>query len=168
MAENSPTSDLIDLVHHEHDHLNKLFEDLSGTFEKIARGELDEPRRDEVLDTAADDLQLALDEMLHHFNQEEEVFFVAIEQRFPQLSDDITKLANAHELMCDRTRWLHRQLGKSRTTFGERIDEIMKVVKQMHQLVKQHTTNENRLFGEALQKMPAEERESLLEDMRRI
>ncbi len=168
MAESSPSSDLIDLVHHEHAHLNRLFADIGETFEKIARGELDEPRCTEVLETASDDLQMALDEMLHHFNQEEEVFFVEIEKRFPELADDISHLAAAHELMCDRTRWLHRQLNQPRTGGAEGADEIMKVVKQMRQLLRQHTTNENRLFDSALQRMPAEEREALLEEMRRI
>lgn len=168
MAESSPSSDLIDLVHHEHDHLNRLFEDIGETFEKIARGELAEPRRSDVLETASDDLQMALEEMLHHFNQEEEVFFVEIENRFPELADDISHLADAHELMCDRTRWLHRQLKKPPEGVGERAADIMKVVKQMRQLLRQHTTNENRLFDNALGRMPAAERDALLEEMRRI
>jgi iron-sulfur cluster repair protein YtfE (RIC family) len=168
MAESSPASDLIDLVHHEHDHLVRLFEDIGQTFEKIARGELEEPRRTEILETARDELEMALEEMLHHFNQEEEVFFVEIEERFPELADDIASLARAHELMGERTRWLHKQLHLPRKTIAERSDEIMKVVKQMRKLLGQHTTNENRLFDAALKRMPPEERESLLREMRRI
>lgn len=168
MAESKASSDLIEIVHNEHDHLLKLFEDIGQTFEKVAAGELDEARREDVLETASDDLQLALDEMLHHFNQEEEVFFVEIEKRFPEMSDDISRLADAHELMCDRTRWLHRQLNQSRDTIAEHSDQIMKVVKQMRQLLGQHTTNETRLFDAALESMPPEERESLLAEMRRI
>jgi methyl-accepting chemotaxis protein len=168
MSESKASSDLIEIVHSEHDHLLKLFEDIGQTFEKVAAGELDDVRREEVLETASDDLQLALEEMLHHFNQEEEVFFVEIEERFPDKADDIARLAEAHELMCDRTRWLHRQLNQSRDTIAERSDEIMKVVKQMRQLLGQHTTNETRLFDAVLKSMPPEERESLLEDMRRI
>lgn len=168
MAESKSSSDLIEVVHHEHDHLLKLFEDIGDTFEKISRGELDGPRRDEVLETASDDLQMALEEMLHHFNQEEEVFFVEIEKRFPELADDIAGLASAHEVMCDRTRWLHRQLNMPRDTIAERADEIMKVVRKMRDILGQHTANENRLFDNVLESMPAEERESLLADMRRI
>jgi hemerythrin-like domain-containing protein len=168
MEKSKASSDLIEVVHNEHDHLLKLFEDIGQTFEKVAAGEFDEARREDVLETASDDLQLALDEMLHHFNQEEEVFFVEIEKRFPELSDDIEGLADAHELMCDRTRWLHRQLNQSRDTITERSDQIMKVVKQMRQLLGQHTTNETRLFDTALESMPPEERESLLAEMRRL
>ncbi|WP_168210289.1 hemerythrin domain-containing protein [Persicimonas caeni] len=167
MAE-SNSSDLIEVVHHEHDHLLKLFEDIGDTFEKISSGELDKARREEVLETASDDLKLALEEMLHHFNQEEEVFFVEIEKRRPDLADDIASLASAHELMCDRTRWLHRQLNQSRDTIADRSDEIQKVVKQMRNLLGQHTTNENRLFDSVLENMPPEERELLLAEMRRI
>lgn len=168
MAQRAPTSDLIDLVHHEHDHLCKLFEDIGQTFEKIAHGELDEPRQTEVLETASDDLEMALEEMLHHFNQEEEVFFVAIKNRFPELSDDIEELADTHELMCERTRWLHRQLSKPQEAISGKVDEVMTVVKQMRQLLSEHTANENRLFDAALQRMPAEERDSLLQEMRRL
>lgn len=167
MAESNP-SDLIEVVHHEHDHLLRLFEDIGDTFEKISRGELDEPRREDILDTASDELQVALDEMLHHFNQEEEVFFVEIEKRRPDLAEDIAELASAHELMCDRTRWLHRQLKQSRDTIAERADEIQKVVRQMRELLGEHTTNENGLFDTVLENMPPEERESLLAEMRRI
>ena len=168
MAEPIQSSDLIDLVHHEHDHLCRLFEDIGQTFEKIARGELSGSRRAAVLDTASDDLQMALDEMLHHFNQEEEVFFVEIEQRFPELSDDIEALAQAHETMCDRTRWLHRQLGQPSEQIDQEVDEIMKVVKQMRTMLVQHTSKENQLFDSVLERIPAEERDSLLEEMRRI
>ena len=76
-------SDLIDTVHHEHDHLGKLFDDLEETFEDLASGDMDSSRYVEVVESASGDLEVALDEMLHHFNQEEEVFFVEIEERFP-------------------------------------------------------------------------------------
>jgi hemerythrin-like domain-containing protein len=168
MAHPNNSSDLIDVVHHEHDHLCKLFDDIGETFEKIVSGELAEPRRGEVLETAREDLQMALEEMLHHFNQEEEVFFVEIEERFPEYADDIARLVDAHELMCDRTRWLNRQLKTPGAGGEERADEILKVVTQMRKLVRGHAVNENRLFDNALKRMPAEQRDQLREEIRRI
>lgn len=168
MAESDQASDLIEVFHHEHDHLRKLFEDIGHTFEKLAGGELEEPRRTEVAETAADDLALALEEMLHHFNQEEEVFFVEIERQYPETADAIAELASAHELMGEKTRWLHRQLSRSPDAIADNVDEIRNVVKQMRELLVEHTENERRLFDSVLENMDAEDRDSLLQEMRRI
>lgn len=168
MTREDPKSDLVDLVHHEHDHLRRLFEDVADSFSKLAGGTLDEPVRSEMLESTSDDLELALDEMLHHFNQEEEVFFVEIERRFPDLADDIAALAEAHELMCERTRWLHRQLHQSDEHIAEHLDDILEVVRQMGDILSEHTKQEDRLFGTALSQMSADERDDLLAEMRRI
>ena len=79
-------SDLLDWAHHEHEHLTKLFDDLRATFNKIAVGELEGAQREEALDQAVDDLEGALEDMLEHFNEEEEVYFLAIEARFPEFA----------------------------------------------------------------------------------
>lgn len=168
MAQKQESSELIDVVHHEHDHLCRLFDDIGDTFDKIANGELDEPRRSEVLETAQEDLQMALEEMLHHFNQEEEVFFVEIEEEFPEYSKEISRLVDGHELICDRTRWLNRQLKLPDVAKGENAEEILKVVKQMCKLVHNHAVNENRLFENALKRMPAAQRDRLREEIRKL
>src|SRR5690554_6120530 len=121
-------SDIIDLIHHEHEHICKLFTDLHDRFEKIAAGELVEESRDEMVEAAAEELDVALEEMLHHFNQEEEVLFIDFEQRFPELAADVTSLVEAHESMCERTRWLQQQFKKDSSMLSENIDEILDVL----------------------------------------
>ena len=61
--QDSPKSDLIDLVNHEHHHLTQLFGSLHATFEALANGALDPRERSEVVETAAEDLQTAFDDL---------------------------------------------------------------------------------------------------------
>lgn len=168
MEEKQIRSDLIDLVHHEHAHICRLFTDLYERFEKIASGELVEESRDELVEAAAEELTIALEEMLHHFNQEEEVFFVDFEQRFPELAPDVVSMVAAHESMCDRTRWLQQQFKKDAATVSENIDEVLEVLKSMNDLVLKHTLEEQEFFSTVLTKIPAEERRSLLEAVQKL
>ena len=168
MVDEEIKSDLIDIVHHEHDHLRRLFEDISTSFEAVAEGEEQLEEKREELDTAAEDLSVALDEMLHHFTQEEEVFFVDLEQRFPELGDDIDQLAEAHHEMCKRTQWLQQQLSADIDAMADNVDEIREVLEGMVKRLEEHTAEENRIFGLALQRMPREEQDELLDEMRKI
>lgn len=161
-------SDLIDLVHHEHAHLRRLFDDLAESFASIADGEVGEESRREVVATAAEDLEVALDDMLHHFNQEEEIFFVELEKRFPELKPQIVGLVKGHEVMGQRTRWLQEQLSKPPKELTRNLEVILDVLRSMARLVEDHTEEETRLFDAALEAMPAEERQGLLERMRSI
>lgn len=168
MTSQQQKSDLIDTVHHEHDHLGKLFDDIEDTFDTLASGEMDDSQYVEVVESASSDLEVALDEMLHHFNQEEEVFFVEIEKRFPETEELVAKLTEAHETMCERTRWLHRQINQPPETISDNADEIREVIHQMRVTLSEHTQQETELFDSVLQKMSAAEREKLLDEMRRI
>ena len=162
------TSDLIDQVHHEHAHLRRLFDDLATNFAKIAAGEIGEKNRRSVVSAASEDLEVALDDMLEHFDQEEEVFFIEIERRFPDLKPRIETLVEAHEEMTQRTRWLHEQLGKSPEELSRNLEVVVDVLRAMSQLVEKHTTEETALFDDVLAEMSAEERRGLLEKMRQI
>ena len=162
------TSDLIDTVHHEHAHLRKLFSDLASSFADIAAGEIGDDNRREVVAAASENLEVALEDMLHHFNQEEEVFFVEMERRFPDLAPKIEDLVDAHELMAQRTRWLHEQLEKGPDDVARDLEVIVDVLDSMASMVDDHTEQETRLFDEFLQKVPEDERRGLLEKMRQI
>lgn len=162
------TSDLIDQVHHEHAHLRRLFDDLAASFAEIAAGEVGEKNQREVVSAASEELEVALDDMLEHFDQEEEVFFIEIEKRFPELKPRIEALVEAHEEMTQRTRWLHKQLGKSPEELARDLEVVVDVLRSMAQLVDDHTQEETALFDDVLKKIPAGERRGLLEKMRQI
>ena len=162
------TSDLIDKVHHEHAHLRRLFDDLASSFAKIAAGETGEATQREVVAAASEDLEVALDDMLEHFNQEEEIFFVEMENRFPELKPRIEKLVDAHEEMSQRTRWLQEQLAKSPEDLARDLEVVVDVLRSMAQLVDDHTQEETALFDDALEDIPVDERRVLLEKMRQI
>lgn len=162
------TSDLIDQVHHEHAHLRRLFDDLATSFARIAAGEIGEKNKRDVVSAASEDLEVALDDMLEHFDQEEEVFFVEIERRFPELKPRIEILIAAHEEMTQRTRWLHEQLGKSPAELSRNLEVMVDVLGAMSQLVEDHTEEETALFDDVLQKIPEGERRGLLKKMRQI
>lgn len=163
-----PKSDLIDLVHHEHHHLTRLFGSLQNTFAVLASGELGEQERSEVVETAADDLQTAFDDMLHHFSQEEEVFFVEMERRFPELTDEIARLVETHEFVYERTRWLQNLLRQDARVIADQAERIFDTLKTLDQTLVAHTADENRIFDNALRRMSPHEREQLLRRMREV
>lgn len=164
----TPQSDLIDKVHHEHQHLAMMFEDIRSTFAKITSGELEGERRQEVLQSAADDLELGLDEMLHHFDQEEEVFFVEIEKRFPELSDDIAQLVAAHEFICARTKQLKALVARDSESVAKHADKAFEMIQELQEALVNHTRDENQIFSTALKAMAPEERRRLLSEMQKI
>ncbi len=161
-------ADLIDKVHHEHAHLRRLFDDLASSFRDIAAGEIGDGSQREVVSAAAEDLEVALEDMLHHFNQEEEVFFVELEERFPELESRIQKLVDAHELMAQRTRWLYEQLDRDAEELSRDLEVVVDVLDSMADLVETHTEQETELFDDVLQQVPAEERRELLEKMQQV
>lgn len=162
------TSDLIDTVHHEHAHLRRLFDDLASSFADIAAGETGASSQQDVVAAATEDLEVALEEMIHHFNQEEEIFFVDMERRFPELQSEIDDLVEAHEVMAQRTRWLHEQLDREPEDIARDLEVIVDVLRSLASLVEEHTEKESQLFDTVLQKIPADERRDLLETMREI
>lgn len=168
MVDQQTRSALIDIIHHEHAHLKRLFEDIEASFEKIVSGETDVASEMGAIESAADNLDVALEEMLHHFNQEEEVFFVDLEERFPELSEDIAGLVDSHETMCEKTRWLRQHLEGTADDIADDAEQIHEVLGEMTDLLSEHTEEENRIFGLALEKMPEEEQHELLDEMRRV
>lgn len=162
------TSDLIDAVHHEHEHLRRLFDDLAVSFESVARGEVQGEDRKEMVANAAENLEVALEDMMEHFNQEEEVFFVELEERFPEMSEEITGLIKGHETMSQRARWLHEQLGRPVGELDRNVDVLLDVVRSLSRLVEEHTRDETAFLDAVLDKVPTEERRVWLEKMREI
>lgn len=157
-------AELIDLVHHEHDHLTRIFEDLDSQFRRIATDGLD----GEVLETARGDLALGLEEMLHHFDQEEAVFFVRISDKFPEMADDVGKLVRMHEFICEQTQSLQRLLELDGAQLQTRVQEVHDYVAVLRGALRTHARQENAFFADALERMSADEREALLEEMRHV
>lgn len=160
-------SDLIDLVHHEHDHMARLFGDLCATFGQFATGDLDDEEVADAIDTAQDDLAAAYDELLEHFSREEEVFFVRMETRFPELREEIAELVRTHEFVCDRTRWLRAVL-RDRDAMMAKLPQVRETLTTLQTTLHHHTTVENEIFGHALRQMTVNEREALLQEMRAV
>ena len=163
-----PKSDLIDLVHHEHDHMTKLFGDLRATFEQLGQATGPESEKREMVETAQEDLRAAFDELLHHFDQEEEVFFVRMETRFPELGPQIATLVETHEFVCERTRWLQRVLQQGVDAITVNLDGVRDTLSTLQTTLFEHTNTENEIFGAALRRMTPQERESLLREMREL
>lgn len=159
-------TDLIEQLHHEHAHLNRLFTELSETFSHIAASRVDDV--DDALATAADDLNVALDEMLHHFSQEEEILFVELVQRFPEMRVEIERLEKNHENIAEHTRWLLSLLGRGPEAFKKDCDRAIEVVAAVTREVTQHTNDEARIYGEALRRLGPDERRAMMEQLQQI
>lgn len=161
-------SDVLDAVQHEHEHLKRMFEDIQVSFRRIASGDVGDLDPETVVENAAENLELALDEMLEHFNEEEEVLFVEIEQRHPDVKPEIKNLVESHESMCEKTRWLKQQLNARDVSVFDESEKILDVIGEMIELLEKHTDDEQHLFSTVLEQVPVEERKWLLGEMKKI
>lgn len=157
---------LINHIHHEHDHLTRLFDDVYRTFEKLSEGALDDET--EALESASDDLRIALDEMMQHFAEEEEVLFVEIEKHFPQMSDEIASLVQTHEAICDETRWLQKLLTKSPDAIREECSSALDVLDNLREDVRAHSKAESQVYNNALRQLPPSERRRMMQTLQSI
>lgn len=164
---NTMENDVLSHILHEHRHLTHLFDDVYETFAKLAEGSLDHQEREDALANAAEDLSVALEEMITHFNEEEEVFFVEIESRFPDLAPEIAQLITNHETMAEHTRWLLTFLARSeRDLLG--FQQALEVVTAMRGEIRIHTEAESRVYGDALRRMDDLERAQMLNQLRSL
>ena len=155
-------SDLLEWAHHEHEHLTRLFDDLRATFNQIAVGDLEGLRREEALDQGVEDLEAALEDMLEHFNEEEEVYFQVIETRFPEFAPKIEALTATHEKICARTQRLQRHLAQRRDEIHEMSAELIALINEVTLELERHNEQEQEVFVQALQRLPENERLELL------
>lgn len=162
MVDHIERSDLREWAHHEHLHLSRLFDDLRVTFNRIALGELEGSEREDALDQAVEDLEVALDDMLEHFNEEEEVYFVAIEQRFPEYSEQISALKAAHEDICTKTQTLQRHLGNQRDKIETMSVALIALVNEVAVAVERHNGAEHEIFDLALARLSEDDRLELM------
>jgi len=159
------SEDVFDHILHEHRHLLRLFDDVHQTFSKVSAGHLAEEDREDALLSATEDLEIALEDMILHFNQEEEVLFVEIGQRFPDLKQGIESLVMNHEKIAEHTRWL-LTFSASRGHTQARFSEALKVVALVRDAITSHTHDESRIYGEALSRMDAPARTQMLNEMK--
>lgn len=159
-------SDLVEWATHEHVHLSRLFDDLRATFNAMAQGEWEEEEREEALSQALEDLDGALEDMLEHFNEEEEVYFLAIEQRFPEYGESIEALVKAHEAICDRVQQLQQQLAREEwggSSDRELSARLIALVNSLALEVERHNEREQEVFSRALQRLSPDERVALMD-----
>lgn len=161
-------TELIDQLHHEHAHLTRIFAELSQTFRRVAAGDVHDDDCDDALATAAEDLRAALDEMLHHFSQEEEILFVEIVERFPELSGEIVRLEKNHESIAGHARSLLSLLGRGPQSFRDEYERAIQTLSLVSQEVTQHTLDEAQVYGDALKRLAPDERRAMLEQLRKI
>ena len=160
-----------DVIHHiqaEHRHLTQLFDDIQLTFERLAATDAKAADEADVLECAAEDLEVALDEILAHFSDEEEIFFVEISKRLPGTEGDLQELVNNHETICDHTRWLHTFLSQNPNAIQEGVDDALAVIRQVSNEIRLHTQTEARVYGDALEAMDAKESAELLKRLNEI
>jgi iron-sulfur cluster repair protein YtfE (RIC family) len=151
--------DLLKMVEHEHEHLVRLFSDIRLQFESIAPN--DSSSRD-FYTQAVDDLDTALEEMLEHFDQEEQVVFPAFEAHRPDLADRIAGLARAHEAICTKTRRL-REIMFQFDDLAADPSEARGLVDFLCRTLTSHTKAEYEVFVDALRDVAAAEQRALID-----
>ena len=83
-------------------------------------------------------------------------------------ADEIASLVESHETMCEKTRWLRSHISAEPEEIAELAESILDVLQTMTDLLAEHTEEENRIFEAALEKMPEDEQQELLDEMRKI
>ncbi|MEM1350061.1 MAG: hemerythrin domain-containing protein [Myxococcota bacterium] len=160
--EDMDRSDLLEWANHEHEHLDRLFKDLRATFGRIAAGEVPAAQMREVVDQAVEDLDAALGDMLEHFADEEEVYFLAIQELHPSYSTQIESLIDTHESLTRRTRGLRGKLSAGPKAIQEDAMSLIADLNGLFEELSRHNAEEQVLFDEALKQLTADERAELL------
>ncbi len=155
--------DVISHIEHEHSHLTRLFADIDRAFRQVNQDGVQ--ASEDALSTVSEDLEHAMEEMLDHFAEEEQVLFAHIEERFPEMESEIVALVQAHELICDRTRWLQQLLNADRSKLESEMAKALEIIHQLADEVAKHTEAESRVYTTALSQMSASERRELLENL---
>ncbi len=163
MTKTLDRSDLLEWAEHEHAHLDRLFQDLRETFARVAESDVADEHARELVDQAVDDLRGALDDMLEHFNEEEEVFFVAIEGRFPELGVKVAKLVNTHESICRRVKRMTHQLSKPLSQVRADVKSLSTQLDELVGTLEDHNEEEQEIFATALKNLSSDERVELLD-----
>ena len=162
-------ADLVEWVNHDHEHVSMLFDDLRATFNAMAQEDLSPSALEETLAQAFEDLDVALDDMLDHFSEEEEVYFIAIERRFPEYTAAIEELVVTHESICARVRDLQRQLGPNREQSGVALSaRLIAMVNSLALEVERHNAKEQAVFEGALRQMSEGEQLALMHQRRAL
>jgi len=155
-------SDLLEWANHEHEHLDRLFRDLRATFGRIATGEVEASAIDELVEQAVEDLDAALGDMLEHFADEEEVYFLAIGERYPSYAEQIDGLISTHESLTKRTRSLKGRLKGGPKVVREEAGAFITELNGLFEELAAHNAEEQALFDEALKQLTVDERAELL------
>ena len=156
-------SDLLEWAEHEHEHLDRLFQDLRATFAQLASQTMGDEKVRDMVEQSVDDLKGALDDMLEHFNEEEEVYFLAIEQRFPELSESVARLVAAHESICRKVKRMAHQLERPLSELRAGVSGLSEQLDELVRTLEEHNDEEQTIFDAALSRMSQQERGELLD-----
>ena len=163
MTKTLDRSDILEWAEHEHAHMDRLFQDLRETFARIAASDVSDAQAREAVDQAVDDLRGALDDMLEHFNEEEEVYFVAIEGRFPELGPQVARLVHTHESICRKVKRMTHQLAKPLPQVREEVKGLSTQLDELVVTLEDHNEEEQVIFATALKRLSSDERVELLD-----
>lgn len=156
--------ELIDLITKEHDHLSRFFADLNTRFYDLENESIDA----DFLENTRCDLEFGIEEMLHHFDQEEEVLFIEIVKRLPEEKEKVQKLIRMHEFICDQTRDLQQVLQSTVDELPEQIPYIHDLVSTIRGALRTHARQEDVFFHRIFENLNATDSAWLLTEIAKI
>ena len=157
-------SQLIDLIKHEHEHLSRFFTDLNARFYEAETGVIDST----FLESAREELELGVEELLHHFDQEEAVLFAEVVARFPVENDNVAKLTRMHEFICDQTKDLQIILESNPDELQKKVSDVHDIVSTIRGALRTHAKYENAFFLRIFNDLEPTEVEWFLAELAKI
>lgn len=150
----------------EHDHFEKMFSDLRETFRRVVMQDLSLTEQPDILETALQDLQFLVDEMLEHFEEEEELLFVTVLHQMPDQSSKVDELIMAHDDMCVKLCRIEGLVHNEAEEVERRAMRIYDLLSGLSKDVQKHATEEDQLVYTLLQRLNAGDCERLLQELR--
>ncbi len=157
-------SQLVDVIKHEHEHLTRFFTDLNARFYEAEAGSIDAT----FLESAREELEFGVEELLHHFDQEEAVLFAEVVTRFPVEKENVDKLTRMHEFICDQTKDLQVILENDPAEMQSKISEVHDLVSTIRGALRTHARHENAFFLRIFDDLEPTEVEWFLAELAKI
>ncbi len=157
-------SHLVDLIKHEHDHLMHFFTDLDKRFYEADSGQIDAT----FLELARGELELGIEELLHHFDQEEAVLFAEVVSRFPVEKEYVAKLTRMHEFICDQTQDLQIILESNPVELQKKVSDVHDIVSTIRGALRTHAKHENAFFVRIFEDLEPTEVDWFLAELAKI
>ena len=155
---------------HEHDHQERLLDDLLAIIETWSGLKNNEVENNpKSLDDAREALNLLKEDTYEHFEREEHGLFSNLRTDYPELGTELDAMTKAHDVICRQLEALDEILNSAtdNSPLTVRADAAA-AIKRLEVLQKKHTQHEWGVISRLLERLDDARRSVILQQLREL